>query len=191
VPFYPVSLDSRSLTGAVETMAPAWARVRLAVTWSNSLRDIIYNDNRDQHTGYTMGITGRWYDVAVDYNQFATRSIILGSAALGARPDVAVLVASRPDLTHNLLGSADRSRALSVQLRPWTGLSMNVRVVRQTQRYPAAFDLFQEGEQAWATWQLRQLQLEVGWEHLASISSFSVVDGRRLYFRVRRDFTFF
>ncbi len=189
--FYPVSLDSRALTAALETMVPASARLRLAVTWSNNLRDILYNDNRDQHTGYTVGLTGRWYDVAIDFNQLSTRSILLGADVLGTRPDVALLVTSRPEISRSFLGSSDRSRALSVHLRPWAGFDVNGRVVRQTQQYPSLFDLFQSGEQVWAVWQLRQLQFEFGWERLASTSSFSVVDGRRVYFRVRRDLTFF
>jgi hypothetical protein len=191
--FYPVNLDSHSLIGSAETTAPAWARIRMAVTWSDNLRDILYNDNRDQHAGYTLSLTGRWYDVALDLNQLSARSLVLGADVLAGRPDAALLVTSRPDLTRSFLGASDRSRALSVQLRPRQGVQLNLRVVRQSQEYPGLFglDLLQEGEQAWAVWQLRQLQLEMGWERLASSSSFSVVNGRRFYVRIRRDVSFF
>jgi hypothetical protein len=98
---------------------------------------------------------------------------------------------SRPDLVRTLLGASDRNRALSIQLRPWPGLQLNGRVLRQTQQYPSLFDLNQDGEQVWAVWQLRQLQLELGWERLDSTSSFTAIRGRRLYVRVRRDLTLF
>jgi hypothetical protein len=189
--FYPVNLDARSLTGSVETTMSSWARARLAVTWSNNLRDILYNDNKDHHIGYTFGVSGRWYDVAVDINRLSTRSILLGADVIAGRPDVALLLSSGGEIYRNVFGSTDQNRALSVTLRPWPGLQLNGRVVRQSQQYPSVFDLFQEGEQAWAVWQLRQLQLEFGWERLASTSSFSVIDGRRIYIRVRRDLTFF
>ena len=191
LPFYPVNLDSRSLTGAVDTLVPAWARVRLAVTWTNNLRDILYNDNRDQHAGYTMSISGRWYDVSVDVNRLSTRSLLLPSDVLGGRPDVALLLASNPEIYRNVLGSADHSRALTIGLRPWRGLQVNGRIVRQSQEYPTLYNLLQEGEQVWAVWQIRELQLEVGWERLESTSSFTLISGRRFYVRVRRDLTFF
>lgn len=189
--FYPVNLDARAFTGAAETTVPSWARTRLAVTWSNNLRDILYNDNKDQHLGYTVTVAGRWYDVALDINRLSTRSILLGADVIAGRPDVALLLSSGGEIYRNIFGSSDRSRALSVNLRPWSGVQVSGRVVRQSQQFPSVFDLFQEGEQVWAVWQLRQLQLEFGWERLESTSSFSVINGRRFYVRVRRDLTFF
>jgi hypothetical protein len=188
--FYPVNLESRFVTTHLETTRPGWAVLHASVTRFDTLRDIVYADTRDRHTGFTIGLASRWYDAAVDVGQSDTNPLLLSSSLLGNRPDVILLVASRPDLFQNLVVSSDRSRAFSLQIRPFAGFTIQGRVRRLEQAYPGLFGFTLRGEQVWATYQLRDLQLEFGAEWYNSMTSFGNVRDGRLYFRVRRDLLF-
>ena len=188
--FYPVSLQSTFVTGRIETTRPRWAAVHASITRYDSLRDILYADARDRHTGGTLGIGSRWYDVAVDINQTNTNPILLSPSILGNRPDVIALLASTPDLLRNLLVSGDRSKAVSIQIRPYAGLTIQARIHRMDQEYPGLFGFTLRGEQLTATYQLRQVQLEFGVETYDSTTTFGNVRDSRIYFRVRRDLLF-
>ncbi|HEY3380599.1 MAG TPA: hypothetical protein VGK32_02465 [Vicinamibacterales bacterium] len=189
--FFPVSLESRSVTARLEMTRPRWATVRVAVTQYDTLRDIVFSDSRDRHAGYTVGVDSPWYNLAVDMGQTDTNSLLLAPSVLGNRPDVAVLIASRPDLFGSLLAASDRSRVFSLQVRPFGGLTIQARVRRQDQRYPGLFGFQIRGEQVWATYQVRDVQLEVGLESFDSVTSFGRVRDRRLFVKVRRDLVFF
>jgi hypothetical protein len=63
-------------------------------------------------------------------------------------------------------------------------------VRRLEQAYPGAFGFEIRGQQIMATYQLREVQLEVGAESFDSVTSFGTIRDRRLYFRVRRDLLF-
>ncbi len=189
--FFPVNLDARNVNIRLETTRPGWARLRALVTWFDNLRDVLYTDARDRHTGYSLGLAGGRYDISLEVDQADTHSLLLAPAVLGSRPDVAILIASRPELFRGLLAAGDRSRALALQLRPLSGLQIEARARRQDQVYPGLFGVRLKGAQAWATYQIRDVQLEFGWEYFDSATSFGNVRDRRLYFRVRRDLTFF
>jgi hypothetical protein len=189
--FFPVSLESRSTSLRLETMRPGWARLRATVTRFDNLRDIMLSDSRDQHTGYSLGIAGSRYDLSADIDRTDTNSLLLSPSVLGSRPDVAILVASRPDLFRNLLAARDRTRLVSLQVRPFAGFQLQGRLRRQEQAYPNLFGFEVRGAQAWASYQVREVQLEFGWEYFDSRTSFGNVRDRRIYFRVRRDVLFF
>jgi len=188
--FYPVNLESRFVTAHVETTRPGWAVVHASVTRFDTLRDIVYADNRDQHTGFTLSVGSRWYEAAVDVGQSDTNPQFLSSSVLGTRPDVLMLLASRPDVVRNLLVSSDRSRTFSLQVRPLVGLTIQGRVRRLEQAYPGLFGFQIRGEQVWATYQLRDVQLEFGMESFDSVTSFGNVRDKRIYVKVRRDLLF-
>jgi hypothetical protein len=188
--FYPVNLESRFVTAHVETTRPGWAVVHASVTRFDTLRDIVYADNRDQHTGYTVGVGSRWYDATVDVGQSNTTPLFLSSTVLGSRPDVVLLLLSRPDLVRNLLISTDQSKAFSLQVRPLDGLTVQGRVRRLEQAYPGLLGFQIRGAQLWATYQLRDLQLEFGMESFDSVTSYGNVRDRRIYVKVRRDLLF-
>jgi hypothetical protein len=188
--FYPVNLQSTFVTGRIETTLPRWAAVHASVTRYDALRDILYADARDRHTGGTLGVGSRWYDVAVDINQSNTNPLLLSPSILGNRPDIVALLASRPDLLRSLLISGDRSKALSVQVRPSAGLAVQGRIHQMDQEYPGLFGFTLRGKQLSATYQVRQVQLEFGVESYDSITSFGNVQDSRIYFRVRRDLLF-
>jgi hypothetical protein len=188
--FYPVNLESRFVTAHVETTRPGWAVVHASVTHFDTLRDIAYADTRDQHTGFTIGVGSRWYEVAIDIGQSDTNPLLLSSPVLGSRPDVILLLASRPDLIRNLLVSSDRSRAFGLQVKPLAGLTIQGRVRKLEQAYPGLFGFQIRGEQVWATYQLRDVQFEFGLESFDSVTSFGHVRDRRLYVKVRRDLLF-
>lgn len=188
--FYPVNLESRFVTAHVETTRPGWAVVHASVTRFDTLRDIAYADTRDQHTGVTVSVGSRWYEVAIDVGQSDTNPLLLSSSVLGSRPDVLMLLVSRPDLVRNLLVSSDRSRAFSVQFRPLAGLTIQGRVRRLEQAYPGLFGFRIRGEQVWATYQLRDVQFEFGLESFDSVTSFGNVRDQRLYVKIRRDLLF-
>jgi hypothetical protein len=185
-----VNLESRFVTAHVETTRPGWAVVHASVTRFDTLRDIVYADNRDQHTGFTLSVGSRWYEAAVDVGQSDTNPLFLSSSVLGTRPDVVMLLASRPDVVRNLLVSSDRSRAFSLQVRPLVGLTIQGRVRRLEQAYPGLFGFRIRGEQVWATYQLRDVQLEFGMESFDSVTSFGNVRDKRVYVKVRRDLLF-
>jgi hypothetical protein len=189
--FFPVTLEARTTSFRFETTRPGWARLRASVTRFDSLRDIMLSDARDRHTGYSVGLGGRWYDVSADFDQTDTRSMLLAPDVFGSRPEVAILIASRPEIFRNLLAATDRSRVFSLQLRPAAGLQLQARVRRQEQLYPDLFGFRVNGGQAWVSYQVRELQLEVGWEYFDSWTSFGNVRDRRVYVRVRRDVVFF
>ena len=189
--FFPVNLETRTASLRLESARPGWARVRASLTYLDSLRDILLSDARDRHAGYGVGLAGPWYDLSADIDQTDTRSLLLAPGVLGARPEVAILIASRPGLFDNLLASTDRSRVFGAQLRPIAGLQLQGRLRRQEQTYPGLFGFRMNGGQAWASYQLREIQLELGWEYFDSWTSFGNVRDRRLYFRVRRDLVFF
>ena len=172
-------------------MKPAWARLRASVTAFDNLRDILYADARDKHAGYSIGLSGSGYDLTADFNTTDAWSQLLAPGVLGSRPDVAILIATRPDMFRDLLASTDRSQLLSVQVRPFTGLQLQGRVRRQEQTYPGVFGFELRGAQAWASYQIREVQLEFGWESFNSVTSFGNVRDRRILFRVRRDVLFF
>jgi hypothetical protein len=161
------------------------------VTRFDNLRDIMFSDSRDQHTGYSLGIAGSRYDLSADVDRTDTNSLLLSPSVLGSRPDVAILVASRPDLFRNLLAARDRTRLVSLQVRPFAGFQLQGRLRRQEQAYPNLFGFEVRGAQAWASYQVREVQLEFGWEYFDSRTSFGNVRDRRIYFRVRRDVLFF
>jgi hypothetical protein len=188
--FYPVNLESRFVTAHVETRRPSWAVIHASVTHFDTLRDIVYADNRDRHTGFMLALSSRWYEASVDVGQSDTNPLLLSSSVLGSRPDVLTLLVSRPDVVRNLLVSTDRSRSFNLQLRPIAGLTIQGRVRRMEQAYPDLFGFRIRGEQLLATYQLRQVQLEVGVERFDSLTSFGDIRDRRLYFRVRRDLLF-
>jgi hypothetical protein len=188
--FYPVNLQSTFVTGRIETTLPRWAAVHASVTRYDALRDILYADARDRHLGGTLAVGSRWYDVAIDINQSNTNPRLLSPSILGNRPDVIALMASRPDLLRSLLGSGDRSKALSVQLRPSAGLTVQARIHQMEQEYPGLFGFTLRGKQLSATYQVRQVQLEFGVESYDSVTSFGNVHDSRIYFRVRRDLLF-
>jgi hypothetical protein len=189
--FFPVNLDARNASVRVETMRPGWARLRAVVTRFDNLRDVLYSDSRDRHTGYSLGLGGTRYELTADIDQADTHSLLLDPRVLGSRPDAAILIASRPDFFRNLLAASDRTRVLGLQVRPFWGLQVQARVRRQEQAYPGVFSYRLQGAQAWATYQVREVQLEFGWEYFDSATSFGSVRDRRVYFRVRRDVTFF
>lgn len=189
--FFPVNLEARNATLRLETMRPGWARLRVIVTRFDNLRDVLYSDSRDRHTGYSLGLAGGRYDLSADIDQTDTHALLLAPGVLGSRPEVAILIASRPDLFRNLLAASDRTRVLALQVRPLAGLQLQARVRRQEQVYPGLFGFRLQGGQAWASYQIRELQLEVGWEYFDSWTSFGAVRDRRVYFRVRRDVTIF
>jgi hypothetical protein len=189
--FFPVNLDARHANLHIETTRPGWARLRATVTRFDNLRDVLYSDSRDRHTGYSLGLAGGRYDVSVEIDQTDTHSLLLAPSVLGSRPDVAILIASRPDLFGNLLAAGDHSRALSLQLRPLAGLQLEARARRQEQVYPGVYGVELKGAQAWASYQIRDLQLEFGWEYFDSSTSFGHVSDRRIYARVRRHVTIF
>jgi hypothetical protein len=128
--------------------------------------------------------------VAIDIYQSNTNPRLLSPSILGNRPDVIALMASRPDLLRSLLGSGDRSKALSVQLRPSAGLTVQARIHQTEQEYPGLFGFTLRGKQLSATYQVRQVQLEFGVESYDSVTSFGNVHDSRIYFRVRRDLLF-
>jgi hypothetical protein len=189
--FFPVNLNATAATLRFETMRPGWARLRGSVTRFENLRDILVSDARDRHIGYSAGLSGSWYDISADINQTTTNSLLLSPAVLGSRPDVAVLIASRPELFRNLLASRDRSRVFGLQVQPLPALQLQARVRDQQQVYPGLFGFRVKGGQAWTSYQLREIQLEVGWEYFDSVTSFGNVVDRRVYFRIRRDLFFF
>jgi hypothetical protein len=189
--FYPVTLEARNATVRFETMRPGWARLRATATRLEMLRDILYADARDARMAYSAGLGGARYDISVEFNQADTNSWLLSPSVLGSRPDVAILVASRPDLFANLLAANDRTRLVSLQVQPFGGLQLQARVRRQEQFYPGLVGFEVRGAQAWALWQLRELQMEVGWEYFDSATSFGTITDRRVYVRVRRDVIFF
>jgi hypothetical protein len=191
LPFFPVTLDSRTVTLRVETLRPGFARLRASLSRIHTLRDVVSLDSRDVFNGYSFGLAGPWYDLTVDLNQVDVRSLMLAANVLGARPDVAMLVVSRPDLFRNLLSTTDQSRVFGLQVRPVGWLQFQVRARRQAQSYPGLFGYDVRGVQAAAWWQLRELQLEVGWEYFDSATSFGNVRDRRVYVRFRRDVLFF
>jgi hypothetical protein len=172
-------------------MRPGWARLRASVTRFDNLRDILMSDARDRHIGYSAGVGGSWYDLSADINQTDTNSLLLAPEVLGSRPEVALLVASRPDLFRNLLAARDRTRAFGLQLRPLHGFQFQARARTEEQFYPGLFGYQLKGGQAWASYQLREIQLEVGWEYFDSVTSFGNIFDRRFYFRIRRDLVFF
>ncbi len=188
--FYPVNLESRFVTAHLETTRPGWAVVHASVTRFDTLRDIVYADNRDQHTGFTVGVGSRWYDATVDVGRSDTNPLLLSSPVLGSRPEVVLLLASRPEVVRNLLVSSDQSSAFSLQVRPLAGLAIQGRVRRLEQAYPGLLGFQIRGEQLWATYQLRDLQLEFGMESFDSVTSFGKVHDKRVYFKVRRDLLF-
>ncbi|MGE5360338.1 MAG: hypothetical protein ACM3NQ_15085, partial [Bacteroidales bacterium] len=185
--FFPVNLDGRHVTVRVETLRPGFARLRASMTRFDTLRDVVALDARDVYNGYSFGLAGSRYDLTLDLNQADTHALLLAADVLGARPDVAMLVISRPELFRNLLATSDRSQVLGLQLRPLAGLQIQARARRQNQIYPGLFGYAMRGVQANASWQLRELQLEIGWESFDSATSFGNVRDRRLYVRVRRD----
>ena len=189
--FFPVTLDTVTGTLRFETLRPAWARLRASITRFDSRRDIMLSDARDRHTGYGLGLAGGWYDLSADINQADSRSLLLAPGVLGSRPEVAILIASRPEIFGNLLASSDLTRVFGLQLRPIDGLQIQARARRQEQRYPGLFGFRLSGGQAWASWQLRELQLEVGWDFFDSWTSFGTVRDRRVYVRIRRNLVFF
>ena len=91
----------------------------------------------------------------------------------------------------NLLASTERSQVYGLQLRPAGGLQIQGRLRRQQQVYPDLFGVTLNGGQASASYQVRELQIEVGWEYFDSWTSFGQVRDRRVYVRVRRDVVFF
>ncbi len=188
--FYPVNLESRFVTAHIETTRPGWAVIHASVTHFDTLRDIVYSDTRDRHTGFVVAVSSRWYEAAVDVGQSDTNPLLLSSSVLGSRPDVIALLVSRPDLIRNLLISTDRSKSISLQVRPISGLTIQGRVRRLEQAYPGAFGFQIRGQQVLATYQLREVQLELGAESFDSVTSFGTIRDRRLYFRVRRDLLF-
>jgi hypothetical protein len=188
--FYPVNLESRFVTAHLETTRPGWAVIHASVTHFDTLRDIVYADARDRHTGFMVAVSSRWYEAAVDVGQSDSNPLFLSSTVLGGRPDVTSLLISRPDLIRNLLVSTDRSKSFSLQVRPVSGLTIQGRVRRLEQAYPDLFGFQVRGEQILATYQLRQVQLEFGAERFNSVTSFGTVRDQRLYFRVRRDLLF-
>ena len=189
--FFPVNLESRNANVRVETMRPGWARARATATRYDNLRDVLYSDSRDRHTGYSLGLAGNRYDLSLEVDQTDTHSLLLAPAVLGSRPDVAILVASRPELFRNLLATGDSGSALSLQVRPLSGLHVEVRGRRQNQVYPGLVRRPPERRAGVGDYQIRDVQLEVGWEYFESSTSFGDVRDRRLYVRVRRDITFF
>ncbi len=188
--FYPVNLESRFVTAHLETTRPGWAVVHASVTHFDTLRDIVYADTRDRHTGFMVAVSSRWYEAAVDVGQSDANPLFLSNSVLGGRPDVVALLVSRPDLIRNLLVSTDRSKSFSLQVRPVSGLTIQGRVRRMEQAYPDLFGFQIRGEQILATYQLRQVQLEFGVERFNSVTSFGTIRDQRLYFRVRRDLLF-
>ena len=188
--FYPVNLESRFVTAHVETTRPGWAVIHASVTHFDTLRDIVYADTRDRHTGFMVAVSSPWYEAAVDVGQSDTNPLLLASSVLGSRPDVMMLLVSQPDLIRNLLVSTDRSKSFSLQVRPVSGLTIQGRVRRLEQAYPDLFGFQIRGEQILATYQLRQVQLEFGVERFNSVTSFGTIRDQRLYFRVRRDLLF-
>jgi hypothetical protein len=188
--FYPVNLESRFVTAHVETTRPGWAVIHASVTHFDTLRDIVYADTRDRHTGFMVSLSSRWYDASVDVGQSDNSPLPLASSILGSRPDAIMLLASRPDLIRNLLVSTDRSRTFSLQLRPIAGLTIQGRLRRLEQAYPGLFGFQIRGEQILGTYQLREVQLELGVESFDSVTSFGNIRDRRLYFKVRRDLLF-
>jgi hypothetical protein len=188
--FYPVNLESRFVTAHLETTRPGWAVIHASVTHFDTLRDIVYADTRDRHTGFRVSISSPWYEAAVDVGQSDTNPLFLASSVLSSRPDVMMLLVSQPDLIRNLLVSTDRSKSFSLQVRPVSGLTIQGRVRRLEQAYPDLFGFQIRGEQILATYQLRQVQLEFGVERFNSVTSFGTIRDQRLYFRVRRDLVF-
>ncbi len=188
--FYPVNLESRFVTARLETTRPGWAVIHASVTHFDTLRDIVYADTRDQHTGFMVAVSSRWYEAAVDVGESDSNPLFLSSSVLGGRPDVMLLLVSRPDLVRNLLVSTDRSKSFSLQVRPVSGLTIQGRVRRLEQAYPGLLGFQIRGEQILATYQLRQVQMEFGVERFDSVTSFGTIRDQRLYFRVRRDLLF-
>jgi hypothetical protein len=188
--FYPVNLESRFVTARFETTRPGWAVIHASVTHFDTLRDIVYADTRDRHTGFMVAVSSRWYEAAVDVGESDTNPLFLSSSILGSRPDVMTLLVSQPDLVRNLLVSTDRSKSFSLQVRPVSGLTIQGRVRRLEQAYPDLFGFQIRGKQVLATYQLREVQLEVGAEWFDSVTSFGAVQDRRIYFRIRRDLLF-
>jgi parvulin-like peptidyl-prolyl isomerase len=188
--FFPVNLEAKTATISLEARRPAWARLRASLTGVDNRRDIMFSDARDRHIGYTFGLGGPRYDLSVDVNRSDSQALLLSPDILGSRPDVAALIVSRPELLQNLLASADRTRSASLVLRPLDDLQIQARLSRQDQSYPGVFGLRMNGAQVLASWQLRDLHLELGWELFDSWTTFGTVRDRRLYLRLRRDLNF-
>jgi len=189
--FYPVTLDAKSVTLGADTTRPGWARLHVAATWFDNLRDVSYSDAHDRHVGYAASVSGRRYDVSADYNQTDANSLLLPPSVLGSRPEVLILMVTRPDLFRGLVANNDTSRSVGLQLRPVAGLQIQGRARWQEQSYPDVFGYVIRSDQVWAVYQVRDVQLEFGWEYLDSTSSFGHVRDRRIYVKIRRDLVFF
>lgn len=188
--FYPVNLEARFVTARLETTRPGWAVVHASVTRFHAVRDIVYVDTQDQHTSFTVGVGSRWYEATADIGQSETNPLLLSPYVVSGRPEVVLLLASRPEMLRNLIVSTDRSRSFGLQVRPVSGLLVQGRVRRLEQAYPGLLGYSIRGAQVWATYQVREVQLEFGLESFDSRTTFGNVHDQRIYFKVRRDLLF-
>ena len=189
--FYPVNLESRFVTAHIETTRPGWAVLHaVGHALRHAARHRLCRQPRPAHR-----LHGR-REFAVVRGGGRHRSVQHESAA------ALVLDPGQPARRHPAAGlearavqepaGLDRSVEDASACRSGRPAASRCRAACAGWSRPtrASFGFDIRGEQLWATYQLRDLQLEFGWESFDSVTSFGNVHDRRIYIRVRRDLLF-
>lgn len=189
--FYPLLLDSDAFSFRLESQSPQWAKALAAVRWSSGLRDGLDTAIRERHSSYTLGLSGSRYDLTLDVGTDRALSLLQPPDVIGSRIEAAMLIATRPELYLNLFGGADQLGTLTATFRPFKGFSVRARALEQHRRYQGQDEWDLMGGQISGTYQLRELQIELGWERMDSNSLLYNTRDRRYYVRIRRDVSVF
>jgi hypothetical protein len=174
-------------------LLPSWARLTASAAWSSMRRDAINSDSKDEFLSWSAGVAGPSYTVTIDANRADAQALLISPELLGRRVDLAILAERQPDLLRALLGASERSRQLTVNLRPLRSVQLRGSFRRESRRAPGVFTQESDSGQVALVYGIREAQLEAGWNRFRTDSSLSVgrLDVQRFYVRIRRDVNLF
>jgi hypothetical protein len=120
----------------------------------------------------------------------STTSGVLDPLLLGLS-DPEILLATRPAVFGVLSSTSMLERSATVRVQAVDSLAIHGRAARQRRAFLDAFGFRQDLAQAYLLYRIRSLELEAGAEWFELRSTLGRTFSRRVYVRIRRDFSIF